>query len=62
MEDLRVNKIVDLQEITATGVAKDHRFLAAAALDLGVLGQRPARATSSGIESVICCHSAIAWA
>lgn len=62
MEDLRTRKTVNLQEVTPTGVAKDHRFLAAASLDLGVLGQRQAQATSSGIESVICCHSAIAWA
>lgn len=62
MESTQVPAVVDLQEVSVAGVVRDSRFIPAAALNMGVLGRRPAQATTSGIESVICCHSAIAWA
>jgi len=62
MENAQISTVVDLQEVSVSGVVRDSRFIPAAALNVGVLGRRPAQATTSGIEAVICCHSAIAWA
>jgi hypothetical protein len=62
MSDLRTQAPANLQEVGVSGVVRDVRFLPLVSINLGVLGRRPARATVSGIETVICCHSAIAWA
>ncbi|MEV4114737.1 hypothetical protein [Nonomuraea sp. NPDC049695] len=62
MDKLHSQSAHDLQEVGASGIVRDARFLPASALALGVMGQYPAQVTTSGIESVICCHSALAWA
>jgi len=57
-----MEEITDLQSVSAVEDVRLQRFAPTTALRLGVLGGRPAQATTSGVESVLCCHSAIAWA
>ncbi len=62
MNKSRMEEITDLQSVSAVEDVLLQRFAPTTALRLGVLGGRPAQATTSGVESVLCCHSAIAWA
>lgn len=62
MNKFRVHEITNVQSVSTVGDVWLQRFAPMTALRLGVLGGRPAQATRSGVESVLCCHSAIAWA